>query len=466
MTANKTPGSYLSESNSLGSSIVSNETAIPAFIGFTEFAVQANGNPLNKMKGSTIVFEPVLVRSLLDYEKSFGKADTTGDLLVAQDSDSGAYTAKNEKKGAPYTPGWMHPSISNFFANGGGKCFVISLGTYEAFDDTVTADDVTSEITALKNAIKQAETTTLIVPTDLMRFGAGNYYTWGTELINFSETEKRYFTVLDAIQADPTNSVFDEKDISDYCENVRPNAPSYAAAYFPFLKSQTAYAYKDDLSNVQLNGSPSIPENAVEDLKEFLATNYITMPPSPFMVGIYNHVDTTAGVWSAPANVSPIGVTAPMVPLTNKQQEELNINTKSGVSINAIRSFTGRGTLVWGARTNDGNSNDWRYLNVRRLCIAIETDVSYALNAFVFEPNVSNTWAEVQSMIESYLHNLFIQGAFAGTTAATSYNVLVGLGSTMTDGDILNEYMRVSIQIAPLRPAEFVVLEFTQMVGQ
>ena len=190
------------------------------------------------------------------------------------------------------------------------------------------------------------------------------------------------------------------------------------------------------------------------------------MPASPFMAGIYSRLDNASGVWTPPANVAPTGVTGPSVSLTNKEQEDLNVDATAGKSINAIRSFTGKGTLVWGARTNDGNGLDWRYVNVRRLFISMETDISKALEAYVFKPNVHNTWVEVKTMIESYLLGLYNDGAFAGTTPGTSYQVQIGLGETMTEEDILNGYLRVSIQVAPVRPAEFIVLTFSQMVGQ
>jgi phage tail sheath protein FI len=466
MAKYKTPGVYVEEINSFGSSIVANETAIPVFIGFTEFAIQSNGEPLNKIKDSEVVYEPVLVRSMLEYEQSFGEADETGDIMVQHHSDTGVYTAENKKNDNPYTPGLMYPSVSNFFSNGGGSCYIISLGMYQAFDDTVKATDVTSEMTFIEKAIEQAEITTLILPTDLIRFGLTSYYSWGTQLINFSQAEKKYFTIMDVIQSRPTDPVFVEKDISNYRESVKPDFSSYAGAYFPYLKSLTAYAYKDDLSNVYLDGSNLITGGAIEEVKSFLATNYINMPPSPFMAGIYSRLDNATGVWTPPANTSPYGVVGPVVPLTNRQQEDLNVDATAGKSVNAIRSFTGKGTLVWGARTNDGNSLDWRYINVRRLFISMETDISMALETYVFKPNVHNTWVEVKTMIESYLLGLYNDGAFAGTTPAKSYSVLIGKGVTMTDEDILNGYMRVSIQVAPVRPAEFIVLTFSQMVGQ
>ena len=88
-----------------------------------------------------------------------------------------------------------------------------------------------------------------------------------------------------------------------------------------------------------------------------------------------------------------------------------------GLAINAIRDFVGRGTLVWGARTLDGNSNDWRYIQVRRALIYIEQSVELALNKFVFEPNVAQTWVTVASMIGSFLRGVWQAGGLMGAIA-------------------------------------------------
>ncbi|MFK7785745.1 MAG: phage tail sheath family protein [Crocinitomicaceae bacterium] len=471
----KTPGIYVVEKDSFGSSIVSNETAIPIFIGFTEKAVDTEGKPLEKVKDSTIVTVPVLISSMLEFENLFGGADVTGRIYITKTTDddgNAVYSAQNKNSDGTeiYDPGLIYPSVSNYFTNGGGLCYVLSLGTYSDFSLSF-ASKINNEMNFIQMAIEQAETATLILPTDLIRFGAAHYYSWGTQFINFSQQKKKYFTIMDVIQADANSSELNTDDLDQYRNHVNPDAlsSSYAGAYFPYLKSLTPYAYRHDLTNVYLDGNPLSSEESTaikEDVRAFLANYYINMPPSPFMAGIYARLDSATGVWTAPANVSPTGVTGPLVKITNEEQETMNVDAVAGKSINAIRSFTGKGTLVWGARTNDGNSMDWRYINVRRLFIALETDISMALEAYVFKPNVHNTWVEVKTMIESYLLGLFNQGAFAGTTPATSYQVLIGLGQTMTDEDVLNGYMRVSIQVAPVRPAEFIVLTFSQMVGQ
>ena len=122
----------------------------------------------------------------------------------------------------------------------------------------------------------------------------------------------------------------------------------------------------------------------------------------------------------------------------------------------------GRGVLVWGARTLDGNSQDWRYINVRRTLIMLEQSIYYAAQAYVFAPNDAGTWQTVKTMIENFLNNQWKAGALAGTKPGDAYDVSVGLGSTMTGNDILDGYMRVTVRVAPVRPAEFIVITFQQ----
>jgi phage tail sheath protein FI len=142
------------------------------------------------------------------------------------------------------------------------------------------------------------------------------------------------------------------------------------------------------------------------------------------------------------------------------------VDAIAGKSINAIRSFTGRGTIVWGARTLDGNDDNWRYISVRRFYIMVEESVKNACAVFVFEPNDANTWTKVQAMIQNYLTNLWREGALAGSKPELSFYVKVGLGLTMDQDDINNGRMIVEIGLAPVRPAEFIVLVFTQIQQQ
>ena len=130
--------------------------------------------------------------------------------------------------------------------------------------------------------------------------------------------------------------------------------------------------------------------------------------------------------------------------------------------MNAIRTFQNLGTLVWGARTLDGNSLDWRYINVRRTVMMIEQSIEATAQAFVFEPNNASTWVTIKAMISNYLTDIWKQGGLAGATPSDAFSVQVGLGSTMTAQDILDDKMRISVNVAVSRPAEFIVFAFEQ----
>ncbi len=183
------------------------------------------------------------------------------------------------------------------------------------------------------------------------------------------------------------------------------------------------------------------------------------LPSSGAMAGICAAVDRTRGVWKAPANVSVADVVGPAFKINDAEQADLNVHT-TGKSINAIRAFTGKGTLVWGARTLAGNDNEWRYIPVRRFFNMAEESIKKATEPFVFEPNDANTWVRVRAMIENFLTLQWRTGALSGAKTEQAFYVKVGLGETMTAQDILEGRMIVEIGMAVVRPAEFIILKF------
>lgn len=185
-----------------------------------------------------------------------------------------------------------------------------------------------------------------------------------------------------------------------------------------------------------------------------------TLPPSGTLAGVYAAIDRTRGVWKAPANVSINSIIGPAVKIDSHDQEDLNVHT-TGKSVNAIRAFTGKGTLVWGSRTLAGNDNEWRYVPVRRFFIMVEESTKKATEPFVFEPNDANTWVKVRSMIENFLILQWRAGALQGAKPNEAFFVNVGLGATMTELDILEGRMIVEIGMAVVRPAEFIILRFS-----
>lgn len=191
-----------------------------------------------------------------------------------------------------------------------------------------------------------------------------------------------------------------------------------------------------------------------------------TVPPSGAIAGIYAYVDRTRGVWKAPANVSISGIVGPKDIFSASELDALNVDPNSGKSINAIRKFTGKGTLVYGARTLAGNDNEWRYISVRRFFNFVEESTKKTTEQFVFEPNDANTWVRIQAMIENFLTVLWRQGALQGIKPEHAFYVAVGLGKTMTPLDILEGRLIVEIGMAAVRPAEFIILRFSHKMAE
>jgi phage tail sheath protein FI len=120
--------------------------------------------------------------------------------------------------------------------------------------------------------------------------------------------------------------------------------------------------------------------------------------------------------------------------------------------------------LVWGARTLDGNSLDWRYINVRRTMIMLEESCRLAAKAMVFEANVASTWLSLKGMISDFLTGIWKRGGLAGAVPDDAFSVHVGLGETMTPEDILEGILRLTVLVAVSRPAEFIEITFQQQM--
>jgi phage tail sheath protein FI len=205
---------------------------------------------------------------------------------------------------------------------------------------------------------------------------------------------------------------------------------------------------------------------ALKTIFRAISNEYLTLPPSSSIAGIYASVDASRGVWKAPANVSLNSVVGVTELIDNREQGSLNVDVIAGKSINIIRPFTGKGILVWGARTLAGNDNEWRYVSVRRFFIMVEESARKATEMFVFEGNDANTWVRVRAMIENFLTLQWRAGALAGAKPEHAFFVRVGLGQTMTANDILEGRMIVEIGMAVVRPAEFIILRFSHKMQE
>ena len=192
-----------------------------------------------------------------------------------------------------------------------------------------------------------------------------------------------------------------------------------------------------------------------------LKKRFVVLPPCGAVAGAYVTTDIKRGVWKSPANLNLARIKEPVVNINIHQQEELNVDPDAGKSINSIRVITGKGTMIWGARTLAGNDDEWRYVPVNRFFIMVKESLRRSTCWTVFEPNDTNTWTKVRMMIENYLILKWRDGALAGVTSQTAFFVNCGLDTTMTVQDIAEGKIIIEEGLAILRPAEFIVLRFS-----
>lgn len=188
-------------------------------------------------------------------------------------------------------------------------------------------------------------------------------------------------------------------------------------------------------------------------------------PPCGFVAGIYASTDGSRGVWKAPAGTaaSLTGVLGPATPLNDVENGFLN-----PLAVNCIRSFPVYGTVVWGARTLQGNDeigSEWKYIPVRRTALYIEESLYRGTKWAVFEPNDEPLWSQLRLNVGAFMHDLFRKGAFQGQTPKDAYFVQCD-NTTTTQSDINLGIVNIVVGFAPLKPAEFVVIQIQQMAGQ
>lgn len=463
----KTPGVYIEEIPKLPPSIASVETAIPAFIGYTEKAQwRTPDDLLNK---------PWRITSLLEFEQYFGKPAPETQSISVSVKVSGERAEVNafvdESLRSKFL---MHYSLQMFFTNGGGPCWIISVDNYINGGGLIAS---ASLLNGLAEAAKINEITLLLFPDAINLTSETDYYSLYKEAIDQCYTLQDRFTIMDVYHKaeNLTNWKLDTQLLRDTLSGDTDHL-KYAAAYFPRIYTGVDFNYKspgsdsDNDSWIKITDYPDA--TTLDALKSknnafyFLAKNAITnlqmlLPPSSAMAGIYAQVDNARGVWKAPANINIDNAIRPEFLITSQDQQDLNVDTVAGKSINVIRKFEGRGpAIVWGARTLAGNDNEWRYIPVRRFFIMAEESTKNATEQFVFEPNDRNTWVRLKSMISNYLIQQWKAGALMGASEREAFYVHIGLNETMTEQDILEGRLIVEIGLAVVRPAEFIILRF------
>jgi len=477
-SAYKTPGVYIEEVPKFPPSVAPVETAIPAFIGYTERAQYAVANDLN--------LRPTRIASLVEYEELFGGPQPEEDVNVAatvttENSVVKAQAAVASLAESARSKHILHYALQMFFANGGGPCWIVSVGLYKA---TFAAVPDVAELVKGLEALEKEDEPTLIVVPEAQSLTIANFKTLQEAALAQCEKLQDRFVIMDLHGDDISMSEPKATDklltaVGNFRDDgIGTKSLKYGAVYAPNIETTLDLAVDDKKTDITITtdgaAASAVKLNTLKEsnnaLYELARTAIKDMPcvlpPSSAIAGIYAAVDNSRGVWKAPANVSLSNVVATTFQFTNVEQDQMNMDVTAGKSVNAIRSFVGRGTLVWGARTLAGNDNEWRYVNVRRFFIFVEESVKKATHQFVFEANDANTWVKVQGMIENFLTTLWRQGALQGSKPEHAFYVAVGLGKTMTALDILEGRMIIEVGMAAVRPAEFIILRFSHKMAE
>lgn len=517
----KTPGVYINEQNAFPNSIVPVATAVPAFIGYTPQA-SYQGQSYYNVPHKVSTFDEFLAIYGLPNPPPPGspaKQYSPSYYIVKQKAQpaKGNYIQIGSTFYSvlpdPNTIYYMYNSIMLFYQNGGGDAYIVSVGTYGSpsgkstnpgdlvINPNVSLGDLTNGLSLLLN---EDEPTMYLCPEATLLSAADNSTLMGAMVAQASskQTAVALFDIIGGAAPDPLMFM---DDITAFRNAVGNNNLDFGAAYYPFIGTTIMQSNNIDYTNLfggdttqlaPLLNPPDNPNPAVATIlsniqnpspnslsvsqynsalvnasltystiiKQVLSSANM-LPATGAIAGLITAIDNSEGVWKAPANASILGAVSLPIKLSDTQQAPLNMDAVSGKSINAIRFFNGLGILVWGARTLDGNSLDWKYLSVRRTLIFLEQSCKLACQAYVFEPNVKNTWEAVKSMIGSFLNTIWKEGGLQGATPADAFTVQCGLGETMTGDDILNGFMNVSIGVAVTHPAEFIVLTFQQKMA-
>ena len=518
-TTFSTPGVYINEINGFPNSVVPVATAVPAFIGYTPKADYQGKSYYNKPMKITSFAEFQAIFMLPNPQPPADPARQYSPeyYLVAQATPptSGEYLTINGQYYSilpdPNTIYYLYNSIRLFYENGGADAYIVAIGPYgpaskkplsdpsaQVINPNVQLSDLQRGLSLLK---KETEPTMYICPEATL-LSPGDNQTLTQSMLLQAEEMQTAVCLFDIIGGSNPDPILYTQDIQNFRNGTGSNGLKYGISYYPFIGTTIMQSSDIDFTNLfggdtkqlaPLLNPPSAPNQTAANILAMIQNppanpmtnsqlqaallvaspvygqivNHVLdaanmLPPSGAMAGVYTVNDNVSGVWNSPANTSIVGAVKLPIKLTDSDQENMNIDAVSGKSVNAIRFFNGQGILVWGARTLDGNSQDWRYISVRRRMTFLEQSVKLAARAYVFSPNDANTWAAVKSMISSFLTDVWKEGGLQGATAESSFSVSVGLGSTMTSDDLLNGYMRVTVKVAVVRPAEFIVITFQQ----
>jgi phage tail sheath protein FI len=485
------PGVYIEEIPSGVRTITGVATSIAAFVGWASQGPTDKAQRVLSWADFERHFGGLDVRSLLGYSVyhffANGGADAYIVRLVADDATAASvtidgkltFTAKNEGEWAnAYS---TDTKISTFDAtrfkvavvDGSGN----SLETFENLsmdenDKRFVETVINNESMLINVAVVGGATDPPVDTTSPLAGGAD-----GTVL---APNDVDFETRLNLADTNSPLYFLDRVDLFNLLCIPGETTAATISSLQGFCRERRAFLIADSAANATFNTLQSGPNSSLTGDDSINAAFYFPwinapnplkenrpepFPPCGFVAGLYARTDTNRGVWKAPAGTeaSLRGVIGAEETLTDDENRVLNPQ-----AVNCIRTFPVYGTVIWGARTlqgNDERGSEWKYIPVRRMALFIEETLYRALKWVVFEPNDEPLWSQIRLNVGAFMHGLFRQGAFQGATPREAYFVKCDKETT-TQADINQGIVNIIVGFAPLKPAEYVIVKIQQMAGQ
>ncbi|WP_017464137.1 phage tail sheath subtilisin-like domain-containing protein [Dyella ginsengisoli] len=484
------PGVYVQEASSGVRTITGVATSIALFIGW------AARGPVDRA---------VRIASFADYERYYGGLDTRTYLgyAVQQFFDNGgsdAYVLRVADAGAKTTKGStgnlsFSASSPGQWANGYGIAITLRADDVTRFRLQVLSDsaDATSVVETFENlsmtatdprfvknvingrslyisADTSGSTTPAAGTTPLKSVQAG------TDGAQWSAADAAFRTAVTASFA--TGGVIDRIDLFNLvCVPGLTDAGTISTLQGK-CKARRAFLLVDAPEGTTVGNMPAALTGMTGSDASYAAIYYpwvrapdplrqgalASFPPCGYVAGVYARTDGARGVWKAPAGADASVNGAASLELSMSDAENGQLNP---LGINCLRNLPVYGSVVWGARTlqgNDARASEWKYIPVRRMALFLEESLYRGTQWVVFEPNDEPLWAQIRLNVGAFMQNLFRQGAFQGRSAREAYFVKCDRETT-TQNDINLGIVNIHVGFAPLKPAEFVVIRLQQIAG-
>jgi len=337
---------------------------------------------------------------------------------------------------------FMAHAIYGFFNNGGSRCYIVNVGAPASLDLTPADKVAAVEKAGAVPGLESVESSVPKSDNDGRYIGKDNGPGARTGLKCFEEIDEISLVCAPGVTSPAVQDALlthcevrkDRFAVLDSPETVqggvdrlpRPRDSKYGGFYFPWIQ-----VYDPERGNVYV-------------------------PPSGHVLGVYARTDNDRGVHKAPANEIVRGALGLRYQISRGEQDILNPR-----GINCIRLMQGGGIRIWGARTLSSDPS-WRYVNVRRLFIMVETSIERATQWVVFEPNDHRLWKRVVRTISSFLTLIWRQGALMGETPEKAFYVKCDEETNPPEVVDVGQLI-VEIGLAPVKLAEFVIFRIGQM---